>query len=302
MSFPRSWKEIEALECHPLSKQYPDITGPTRERMLATLKEMGIANDRKITLHHDGRVLDGWQLLQLCFEAKRKPSFQGIDPRWRPEEFVEVVNDHRRHESQEMLQKRAEARRERVAQAKLAGKPNVRIAVEEGVGPTTIANDLEVLRSQGVNVDPPDGQITDSKGRQQPASKPKKTGKARTLKQTGGAEPDGELKDELDNVVPPGLRPVFEDAAILRGLLSQFPEIKAALNKLYDRPAGRHLHKQEIEMALDNARRSIRFGMPYAVCPVCSGSGKDRKTNCPCKGFGWLPEDNYKVLPQEYRQ
>jgi hypothetical protein len=129
-----------------------------------------------------------------------------------------------------------------------------------------------------------------------------KKGKPRTLKQAANAEADGELKDELDNSVPPGLRPVFEDAAILRGVLSQFREIKAILNKLYGRPAVLHLHKQEIEMALDNARQSIRYGMPYVVCPVCSGSGKDRKADCPCKGSGWLPEDNYKVLPQEYRQ
>ena len=58
MSLPTNWEQIKQLERHPLSKEYSDITGPAREQMLATLKNWGIVNDRKITIH-DGKVLDG---------------------------------------------------------------------------------------------------------------------------------------------------------------------------------------------------------------------------------------------------
>jgi hypothetical protein len=293
------WKELKR---HPLSAEYPDLTGPAAERMLEGLKKHGILNDRRIVLH-DGMVLDGWQFYQACIAANVKPETRNAPRGMTPEEYVELANDTRRHETQETRAARASARRERVAEAKAAGKSNRQIADEERVAESTIRSDVEALRAQGAHVDPPMGQVTDTQGRKQPAKKGKPgESKAQMLARAMDADCDGELKDSLDNPVPPGLRPAFQAAATFRGILSQLAEIKKAVNSLSGGRGGDFLHPQEITLALDNARRAIRFAMPFAICPVCSGNTKQRRSGCPCKEKGWLPEENYNLLPQECRK
>jgi hypothetical protein len=167
MKLPRRWKNLKR---HPLSAECPDLTEADAHRMFLGVRKHGVINDRKVTIH-EGMILDGWQLYQACVQADVKPEAQPVPKGMTAEEYVELVNDTRRHETQEVVIARAVARRERVAEAKRAGKSNVEIASTEGVGESTIRNDLKVLRSQGANVDPPDGQIIDSKGRAQPATK-----------------------------------------------------------------------------------------------------------------------------------
>jgi hypothetical protein len=308
MNAPKDWK---SLERHPLSAEYVNIDGPEWEQFVASLRVNGIVGDRRITLY-EGKVLDGFQLLRACIEADIKPNFQQLSDGIAPETFVEIMNDRRRHEDAETMRKRAHARRERVAAARSEGQSTWAIAEAEGVSQKTIRNDLEALTAEGTQCSteyptqlaPPDGQITGKDGKKRSANrktkKPKKA-KPRTLTKAIDAESDGELKDGLGGLVPPGLRGVFEAAATFRGVLSQITEIKSAISNLVGTAAGKHLHQQEVIVDLENARRAIRFAMPYAVCPVCKGSGKTRSANCPCKDAGWLPEDNYRILPQEYR-
>src|SRR5205807_584127 len=61
-----------------------------------------------------------------------------------PEEFVQIANDHRRHESGGKAQARIEARRERIGAARRNGQSTRDIAKEEGVSQKTVRNDLEL--------------------------------------------------------------------------------------------------------------------------------------------------------------
>jgi hypothetical protein len=294
------WKSFER---HPLSADYVNIDGEEWDKFVESLRLHGIVNDRRIIMY-EGKVLDGWQLLRGCIEADIEPQIEPLPKGISPEAFVEIMNDRRRHEDAETVRKRAQARRERVAAARAKGQSTRSIAGAEGVSEKTIRNDLDALTAEGTQCESPDGKTMGKDGRKQPAARKRrmtKKSKTRPLSQAIGAESGGELKDSLDVLVPPGLRAVFEDAATFRGAISQITEIKTAINKLAGTAAGRHLHPQEVALALDNARRAIHFAMPYAVCPVCNGSGKTRRANCPCKDAGWLPEDNYRLLPQEYR-
>jgi hypothetical protein len=297
-----------------------NIEGADWDQFVGSLRVNGIVGDRHITLY-EGKVLDGFQLLRACIEADIKPSFQQLPDGIAPETFVEIVNDRRRHEDAETMRRRAQARRERVAAARAEGQSTRAIAEAEGVSQKTVRNDLEALTGEGTQCSteystqlaPSDGKITGKDGKKRSANrktkKPKKA-KPRTLTQAieaieaidaFNADVDGELKDALGGLVPPGLRSVFEAVATFRGVLSQITEIKSAIGKLVGTAAGKHLHQQEVVVDLDNVRRAFRFAMPYAICPVCKGSGKTRRANCPCKDAGWLPEHNYRILPQEYR-
>jgi transposase len=300
MKAPKDWK---SLKRHPLSAEYGNIDGPEWEKFVGSIRQHGIVNDRRVTLYQ-GNVLDGFQLLRACVEADIEPRFQELPGDIAPETFVEIMNDRRRHEDAETVRKRAQARRERVAAARANGESTRSIAEVEGVSEKTIRNDLDALTAEGTQCESPDGKTKGKDGRKQPAARKRrktKKSKTRPLSQAVDAESDGELKDSLRVLVPPGLRGVFEAVATFRGALSQITEIKTAINTIAGTAAGLHLHPQEVTLALDNARRAIRFAIPYAVCPVCKGSGKTRRANCPCKDAGWLPEDNYRILLQEYR-
>lgn len=109
------------------------------------------------------------------------------------------------------------------------------------------------------------------------------------------------LKDEVDAEVPPGLESVFRHAADFRTMLNTLNGVNRQLKELAHHPAGAMIRLQQAEVDLENLKRTIRFDMPFAVCPVCEGFAKTRLANCPCKSRGWLNKASYGNLPQEYR-
>lgn len=147
------WK---ALERHALSAEYEDIAGDTWRDFVENLKRFGILNGRKIVLHQ-GRVLDGWQLYRACLELDIKPQFRDLPAEQDPKQYVQTVNDLRRHESASAVRARAAKRRERVAAARANGQSTRSIADAENVSQSTILNDISVLAEssgeQGVQLD-----------------------------------------------------------------------------------------------------------------------------------------------------
>ena len=172
MQTPRYWRKLQR---HPLSADYPDITGPAREKAVANLKTHGILGKRTITLF-EGKILDGWQLHTWCIEAGVKPTYQNLPKGITPEAFVETMNDHRRHETQELQEGRAARRRDRVAEARTAGFSERQIAKQEGVSQKTIHEDLKRSTDTGVSVEPPDGKITGIDGRTRTAKPAREPG------------------------------------------------------------------------------------------------------------------------------
>ncbi len=166
---PRLWR---GLKRHPLSARYEDIKGRTWERYKENIKERGILNERKVMMY-EGMVIDGWQLQRACVETDIKPTYKELKlpKNTTAEEWVETVNDLRRHESQELVMQRADERRERVAAARAEGQSTRAIAETEGVSPKTIRNDLEAITGEGTQCEPPDGKVTGQDGRQQPATR-----------------------------------------------------------------------------------------------------------------------------------
>lgn len=162
---PEGWQEIQR---HPLSGAYPDIEGPAWKDYLDTLKTHGVVGDRRVTIY-ENKVLDGWQLLRGCKVVGIIPRFQAPPPEIDPETFVQIVNDHRRHESQDQANARIEARRERIATLREQGESVRAIAKKEGVSASQVRRDLST--APGGAVEPKTRKITglDGKTREVPA-------------------------------------------------------------------------------------------------------------------------------------
>ncbi len=328
-----AWK---ALERHPISAKYPDLTGHAWEDFLENMRHKG-QGGRKVTLYED-KVLDGWQFYRACLELDQKPKFEKYEGE-DPQGFVDTANDRRRHESADVQEQRRDERRERVQAARLNGQSIRAIAQQEGVDPKTVRNDLAEgthkqpggepspaesgsesenrldsgeppqAETAAPDIPPPDSGIKNDTvlgldGKNHPAKKGGK-GKKKTVKQQVADEQAAEegkpVLDHLDGEVPPGLQTVFVRGREFKVILNQLNEIGRLLKDLHAHPAGACLRLQQAEVELADLKRTIKFDLPYCVCRVCQGSARTRKQNCPCKGRGWLNEASYKNLPTECR-
>jgi hypothetical protein len=167
MNKPRDW---QSLERHPLSAEYPNLTNGRMQAMRESVRK-GVLNERKVTLH-EGKILDGFQFYTACLVEQVEPEFQPLPDGWTPEEYVAAMNDVRRHESADMLEARANRRRQRVAERREGGESIRSIAAAENVSQATVRRDLEAVTAPGGAVNPPSGKITGKDGRQQPATRP----------------------------------------------------------------------------------------------------------------------------------
>jgi hypothetical protein len=168
------WKQLKR---HPLSAEYEDITGVDWMRFCQSFKRHGFLPERQIVLHQ-GMVLDGWQRLRACLETATDPDFTTLPEGRDADEFVEAMNDDRRKtESAQAIQKRAYARRMRVAERRQKVESLRTIAEEEGVSKATVERDLEVASTvPGGTVEPVGGKVlgADNKLRDAPPPKPKR--------------------------------------------------------------------------------------------------------------------------------
>lgn len=171
-----SWKTINR---HPLSAEYRDITGPAWFRFVLKMKR-GFMSRFPIILH-EGMVLDGWQRLRACIETDIEPAFDVLPEGADPAEYVETVNDERRHETALEAAERVAARVKRVAEARAEGKTLRTIAKEEGVSHETIRKDAEAVVNQlTTDSESPETSarpdVSNSSGPPQPPEPPKVTG------------------------------------------------------------------------------------------------------------------------------
>lgn len=315
-----SWKELIR---HPLSAEYEDIEGPAWDRFIRDLKQYGVMMERKVTLH-EGKVLDGWQLLRGCIQLNIEPDFQTIPEHADPLAFVKVANDNRRHESAERIAKRIADRRERVGEARMNGESIRTIAEKEGVSKSTIEQDIE---KTGVTVQ--GGTVTGKDDRQQPATKPEPPmcQRCARCKRVGDPIPKNcemcrELRPKPAKKDPkpetPGAAPVDAFGTELpkrcRGAYAD-PWIQSAIDtiaiveqklreaRLADGMAKRAKHypfmipkdfADGVGFAmnyLDDLLNHLKKFRPAGVCPSCSGEG------CPeCRQSGLVPREIYHEL------
>jgi hypothetical protein len=289
--------------------------------MVDGLRQHGLVGGRKIVLH-EGKVLDGWQLYRACVESDIEPVFADADlPNGMSiEEYVSVVNDLRRHETQEVAMKRARERRERVLEAHRNGKSQRQIAQDEGVSAKTINNDLSASGVAGVTPEPGDtgvsgvkgltpesgvtgvtpGKVTGRDGKKYQARKPRKLKKPAVEREAGADEHEDPITDAEGLQVPDAARPAFHAAKGIEALCREIDAIKKRVEEQKGAVGWECVMVDPVTQTLANARQMLHQSLPTHVCPYCKGSGQKKAEPCNvCKGRGWTIKATYNAAPPE---
>lgn len=324
-----------ALERHPLSAEYADITGRAWAMYVTNLGKFGIVDGRKIVIY-EGKVIDGWQLFRACLAANVVPEFRQLklQDNMTAEEWVETVQDHRRHETQEKAMKRADDRRERVAKARAEGKSLRTIAEEEGVSQETVRNDL---KTPGVNPLTPDEkpheiQGADGKSYFLPETKPEPVlcDRCKRDKRVGNVMVKGckdckELRkpakkadaeiDEKPWVDDVGI-PITKDAAAAFKSQDKFDELLSVLRRakslyaeLADEPGGKYLTRTGVSQnsrsgwrhnGLETCILNVKDCRPsLTICPYQYTEKGEHGSDCVlCHGLGWTRPLGKDEAPQ----
>jgi hypothetical protein len=156
---------------HPLSADYDDLKGHEWQQFVEGVRKFGVVRNRPITLH-EGKVIDGWQLLRACVETGTQPNYVQLKlpDGMTVEQWVEIINDVRRHETQESREKRRAERIKRVAEARKNGQSLRTIAEDEGVSPEQVRQDIKTATVKGLTVEPHENKVKGRDGRTRTAA------------------------------------------------------------------------------------------------------------------------------------
>jgi hypothetical protein len=273
-----TWK---LLERHPDSSDYEDVSDAVFAEMVEGVNEYGVI-DRKITID-EGKVLDGWQLLQACIKANVKPTFAARPDGVPREVFVKIKNDLRRHESEAAAEKRINDRRRRVAAKRAEGQSLRSIAKEEGVSKKTIENDIEASRCLPLDTcgdgpyTPEPNKVTGRDGKTYPAAKPAKPAPVATRDEP--PEPDDMICDDDGNPVPAKLRAVFAEVYLFNSAVARLAKAAEALVRIEESPFYQTEGAKKYSTSCRTAEKRMIGLRPSKVC---CGGGCDA---CGQKGY-----------------
>lgn len=105
------------------------------------------------------------------------------------------------------------------------------------------------------------------------------------------------LMDSVESVVPDRLRPVFELAREIKGIVNAIGKCRVRLEEMFEEDGGEHLPVTEILSDANNWSSALVSGRPFAVCPICKGSGCDQ-----CEDLGWMHQAQWGSLPEAIRK
>jgi len=316
---PHNWT---SLEIHELSMAFPPAGRDVMTDIDKSMEDWGFRADEPIVLF-EGKILDGrnrWNSVarhNLCKQPKIVPSFA---------EFVGVYDEainyvisknlHRRHmdATTKVLSIRAllglwSRRRGRPAQepdkkmghvGPFSGLPAQEPDKKMGhVGPfsgltgsvsevASIATvgERSVKRADSVaRIIGPKRVQAIIEGKTTPYKALKDAERERADK--GAPTP----RDELPRADEP------EGAAIGRQLLRDLQRLRRDVAAFCAGQWGREVHVQTVTTDLDNAIRAIKFGIPYAKCPLQPDEGCTL-----CAGSGWVSRAKWAGVPDELKR
>jgi hypothetical protein len=314
--------DLKTLKQHPASAEYPEIAPAVFERMRAGLREFGILGDRAVYLYK-GQVVDGWHFYRACVLENIKPKIKSIPKTVPPAKVCEMLNDNRRHESQDVLERPAAKRREQVAELHAEGHSSRAVAEQLGVDEKTIRNDLAVSGAEGSAP----GKVKGKDGKSYPAKPPKqlcerctrvgvtkgcsmcaelRNKKAKRKKADKPPDTDTPRVYDFNNPLPKRCRDAFCDPFIqstfdyLAALSEEFRGRK--MQQGMEKRAARYpfIHSKDfvdscdfIVQYLDGILDHLKANRPAGVCAACAGEGCGV-----CKMSGLLPREEYAKVRQ----
>lgn len=185
---------------HPLAEDYPLMPEGELRLIADDMAENGF-DARFPVVWYEGLILDGRNRWLAARLAGVEPDSVQLAPNVDPATFVRRANEHRRHLTQEWLQRRRQERIARAGQARANGDSIRTIAEREGVSIGQVQRDLEVDKL-GSTVSPDTVDPKTSTGRD---------GKIRPATRPTVIEPEEEYpaaeEEEEPEVIAPGHPP-----------------------------------------------------------------------------------------------
>lgn len=229
---------MSKLESHPIADLFPPMGGEEFDALVADIKKNGLRQE--LVLYED-KILDGRNRYRACLAAGIAASwmeFKGDDPA----AYVISANIHRRHLT-------AEQKRELIAKLLKAQpeKSDRQIADTVKASPTTVGTVRTKMEAAG-DVSKLDTR-TDTKGRQQPASKPDKAPPPEKAAETPAAPkiaakivPSRKMQRTqaqmfLEFLIDPDIRKVAAQMVLTGDCQSQFEAARDGVSDLYQRLA-----------------------------------------------------------------
>ncbi len=290
------------LEYHPLADCFPLMTGEPFQELVEDLKANGL-RERITVLEHDGvdKILDGRNRARACPLAGIEPQYVRLHPGADPVAYVISKNLIRRNLPPAQ---RALIALELLSRGKEDTRPPLLKDVAEiaKVSPTTAGRVREALHAKP-------GIAANVRSRMLRGEITARSAVQETRNAQSGRPPSPYRNPELgitDRVGVPISNPSIIDdfragpqalnhiaqqiemtIRIIQGLLKEGSRWLA------------YVDVQDVIGNLQNAKLSLTWAKPYALCPYCC-KRVDRCTTC--HSVGWMPKAIYRRLPSEHQQ
>lgn len=291
---------VKDVELNPFCAAFPEPTADEYAKLRDSIKSRG--QQVPIMLDKDGKILDGRTRFRVCQELFFKPKFAKWKGRGSDELYMNYVIDmnmHRRHlntsqramiaakfatlaTGEKSKQNRVpdSASAENEGQLSPIPKPETRAAAAKKM----VVSEKSVDRAAKVIKQNPKAVADVESG--------KKTVHAalKEIEPEPVAEPE-DIKDPFGNKLPAHVATAFTESVALTKIKSAIDAIRRNVQAMAERsdPLATFISMQAFESAMLNAAAAIRFGVPYCLCPQCSGDKCDM-----CKRRGWLPKEYYE--------
>lgn len=297
---------------HPAGEDYGDLSDKLAKRMQEGIEQYGVMQ-RPVVLKResDGMfVLDGWQMYQACIVVDVQPPFVelvgGIDT----EDFVEIKNDFRRHETMPERMKRCRARTRKMKVDIGTGSSVKEAAAAAGIGIAQAYRDLAPLRCEKcTELDVTGDDCIKCQLLRMDDSEPEE--------ETPPPEPDASgLPEEEDEKPPETLPPpppppaldanfviipehaldAWRVAGELAHLCHEVDSIAKRLAKIIAEKVGVRYISPTAAQRFHDLREHMWQARPAYVCAYCQGHVKE---DCHCRGQGWVSRTAFAQTPKE---
>lgn len=131
------------------------------------------------------------------------------------------------------------------------------------------------------------------------------------VKSSKGSEPENEdlvddvpdeVLDSLGNAVPDHMNEVFRRVGEIKELIGTINQVFKTCrdSQAKNDPLYVYCKVDSLKADISNARRNLRFTIPFAVCPYCGGDVNNADCRA-CGGKGYINESMYQAVPQDMK-
>lgn len=291
---------------HPAGADHADWNAKLAKRVQDGIEKFGIMQ-RPVVLKResDGMfVLDGWQMYQACIVVDVQPPFVELVGGIEPEDFVEIKNDFRRHETLADMRKRCKARSKKIKEDVVNGKPIKEAAADAGISLTQAYRDVKPIRCEKCAELDATGddcitcqllRMDDGEPEDETPPKPD-THEPPEENDEKPAPPPAPAMDAIFVTIPEHALDAWRVAGELAHICHEVDSIAKRLARIIAEKVGSRYISPTAAIRFADLREHVWQARATYVCPYCQGHVKE---DCHCRGQGWVSKTAFAQAPPE---